>query len=232
MGDTRLLLSIIRRDAEPQYRRLLAAERVDRVLGLLAEGTAGPGILSLMGLKKEEKILLFAMTRRATASRLMRRMVTDLGINMPGSGIALTLPVGSAGGQSALSYIMGSQEQKSEVSDMAQSQGFPYDLIIAIAESGNVERVMDAARTAGAGGGTMLHAKGVGAASAEKFFGLTLAAEKEMVLILTRHEGKDAIMRAIMDQAGIRTPAHTIVFSLPVEDVAGLRSVMKEESEP
>ena len=33
-------------------------------------------------------------------------------------------------------------------------------------------------------------------------------------------------MRAIMDQAGIESPAHTVMFTLPVESVAGLKSIM------
>jgi hypothetical protein len=38
-------------------------------------------------------------------------------------------------------------------------------------------------------------------------------------------------MRSIMDKAGIDTPAHTIVFTLPVESIAGLRSAMTEEDQ-
>ena len=230
MGETRLLLAIIPRSAEPHYQALLTDEHIGRVLSVLAQGTASPGLLSLMGLEQTDKSLLVAMMRRPAAARLMRRMVVDMGINLPGSGIALTVPVGSIGGQSALKYFLdGQADEPSEVNTMTPNPGYPYDLILTIAQSGNVERVMDAARTAGARGGTVIHAKGVGAASAEKFFGVTLAAEKEMVLILSRHEDKDAIMRAIMDKAGMNTPAHAVVFSLPVEDVEGLRSVMKPE---
>ena len=89
---------------------------------------------------------------------------------------------------------------------------------------------MEAARSAGAGGGTVVHAKGTAAEEARKFLGVSLAAEKEMVLILLRQETRRAVMRAIMDQAGVHTPAHTILFSLPVEDIAGLKSVMQQEA--
>jgi len=59
-----------------------------------------------------------------------------------------------------------------------------------------------------------------------KFFGMSIADEKEMVMILTAANQKTAIMRAIMDKAGVNSPAHTVMFTLPVESVAGLRSVM------
>ena len=38
-------------------------------------------------------------------------------------------------------------------------------------------------------------------------------------------------MHAIMEKAGIHTPAHTVLFSLPVETVAGLKSVMEDSEE-
>jgi len=86
--------------------------------------------------------------------------------------------------------------------------------------------VMDAARSAGAMGGTVLHAKGTNPFGENRFFGMSIADEKEMIMILTAANQKTAIMRAIMDKAGVSSPAHTVMFTLPVESVAGLRSVM------
>ena len=82
---------------------------------------------------------------------------------------------------------------------------------------------MDAARAAGAGGGTVLHAKGTGSKRGEKFFGVSLADEKDMVYIIAYADEKTAIMRAINENAGPGTKAGAICFSLPVSSVAGLR---------
>ena len=101
--------------------------------------------------------------------------------------------------------------------------GSGYELIIAIFESGYTDLVMDAAREAGAGGGTMIHAKGTGSKSPEKFFGMALAQEKEMVFIVSRSDQKKDIMRAISREAGPSTKAHALVFSLPVSETAGFR---------
>ena len=97
-----------------------------------------------------------------------------------------------------------------------------YELIIAIYQKGYTDLVMDAAREAGAGGGTTIRAKGT-AAGAEKFFGLSLAEEKEIVFIVARMEQKKEIMKAIMQHAGVDTKAHALVFSLPVSETAGFR---------
>lgn len=51
-------------------------------------------------------------------------------------------------------------------------------MIIAVANQGYIEPIMEAARSAGAGGGTVIHAKGTGMEGMGKFFGVSLAAEK------------------------------------------------------
>ena len=96
------------------------------------------------------------------------------------------------------------------------------ELIVAIYEKGYTDMVMDAAREAGAAGGTTIRAKGTGA-GAQKFFGLSLAEEKEIVLIVSGASNKKDIMKAIMQKAGMDTKAHALVFSLPVTETAGFR---------
>ena len=98
-----------------------------------------------------------------------------------------------------------------------------YELIIVVANHGHSEEVMDAARAEGAGGGTVIHAKGTGLERAEKFLGVSIADEKELILIVTKTEMKNAIMQSIMDHAGLESKARAVVFSLPVTDTAGLR---------
>ena len=100
---------------------------------------------------------------------------------------------------------------------------FDYELIVVVLNEGRTDMVMNAARRAGAGGGTVLHAKGTGAKRGDKFFGVSLADEKEMIFIVSKSEEKAAIMRAIADDTGPGTPAGAICFSLPISAVAGLR---------
>lgn len=69
----------------------------------------------------------------------------------------------------------------------------------------------------------MIHAKGTGMESAEKFLGVSLAAEKEMIFIVTRKEEKNQIMKAIMEKTGLCSKEKALVFSLPVTSVVGLR---------
>ena len=45
-----------------------------------------------------------------------------------------------------------------------------YEMIIAVANQGYIEPIMEAARSAGAGGGTVIHAKGTGMEGMGKIF--------------------------------------------------------------
>ena len=90
-----------------------------------------------------------------------------------------------------------------------------------ISNQGATDQVMDAARSAGARGGTVIHGLGTGSKNAEKFYRVSIAAEKEVVLIVSAADQKAAIMKAIIEKAGPDTKAGAIAFSLPVTELAG-----------
>ena len=93
--------------------------------------------------------------------------------------------------------------------------------MIAMANAGLTDDVMNAARAAGAAGGTVLHAKGTGTGADERFLKVSLAQEKETILIVARAAAKAGIMRSILEKAGPDTEAGALVFSLPVSALAG-----------
>ena len=126
--------------------------------------------------------------------------------------------------EEAKEYLLQGQEAE-ESMDHKQT----HELIVAIAKQGHTDQVMNAARSAGATGGTVVHAKGAGTALAKKFFGVSIASERELVFILAKEENRKEIMKAIVAQAGIKTDAEAMVFSMPVSDIAGLRQLDIEE---
>lgn len=230
MHDLYLLNLIVRREDGEPFADFLNEQGMETVHSLPCRGTAGKRLLSVMGLEETEKTLLWTMTSRSAARRLLSGLVREMGLDMPGAGIAFTLPVGSVAGASSLRFLTGGQEIiMGEVKEMPDR--FLYELIVAIVNRGHVDTVMDAAREAGAMGGTVVHAKGTNPGGTNQFFGMSIAEEKEMLLILSAACDKGRIMRTIMDKAGVQSPAHTVMFSLPVESVAGLRSVMAAAGE-
>ena len=87
-----------------------------------------------------------------------------------------------------LQYLIGGQEFEKEEETVLKDT--KYELLVAIANQGSIDNVMDAARSANAGGGTVIHAKGTGMEKAEKFLGVSLAEEKEIILIVAKTSQK------------------------------------------
>ena len=102
-----------------------------------------------------------------------------------------------------------------------------HEVIFAIVNSGYAEDVMDVARDLGVRGGTILPARGVAKEEAAAFFGITLHAEKEILMMVVERELRDTVLNAIYKEMGMAKKAQGIAFALPVSDVAGL--VQQEE---
>lgn len=230
MSDVYIMTTIIDRKNSKKYIDLYKKDKLEVMYITLGEGTARGDILDYLGLEASEKMVIFNFVQQCDWMLTKKDLQRKLQIDAPGEGIAFLVPLSSIGGKRTLQFLLDRQElPESEESTLKDTT---YELIVAIADQGNLEMVMDAARGAGAYGGTVIHAKGTGMEYAEKYLGVTIAAEKAMIFIVTKKDQKNSIMKAIMEQAGMQTPAKTIVFSLPVTDTAGLRLVdLDEENE-
>ncbi len=87
---------------------------------------------------------------------------------------------------------------------------------------------MDAAKACGAGGGTVIHARGTAGAEAEKMFNITIQPDKEIVMIIVDRESRDGILHALYQSVGLNTPGQGIAFALPVDKVVGLSEKKSE----
>lgn len=102
-----------------------------------------------------------------------------------------------------------------------------HEVIFAIVNSGFAEDVMEVAKAQGARGGTILNARGVAKEDAAAFFGITLHAEKEILMLVVEKDIRDAVLNAIYNEMGMAKAAQGIAFALPVSDVAGLAQKME-----
>ena len=223
MSGLDLIITITDRSTCELFINWFRGRDIPLVLTALGQGTATTEILDCLGLEASEKSVLFCL---APHSRCMvRRAARALWLDVPGNGVLMTVPVSSIGGTSVKEYLTQNQEGEEPM-----EREIAHELILVIANQGHTDQVMEAARGAGATGGTTIHAKGTGMELAKKFFGVSIASERELVFILTRSQDKKNIMKAIMAQAGIQTPAQAMVFSVPVSDIAGLRHLDQAES--
>ena len=97
-----------------------------------------------------------------------------------------------------------------------------YELILCIVNAGFSETVMDAAKEAGARGGTLLRGRGTANRESEEFFHITIQPDKEIVMILVPQPIKDQVLRSIYQAAGLNTAGQGIAFSMAVDRTVGL----------
>ena len=191
---------------------------------VLGTGTAPMEILDYLYLSPNEKAVVLGVVTNAGLAPLLKTFKKKLYIDIPGNGIVATVPLNSIGGKRSLEYILDGQTLGSGEKENNMSIKTDHELIFVIANEGYSDMIMDAARAAGAGGGTVIKAKGTGAEYSKKFFGFSIATEKEIHLLVTPAQGRNAIMKAIMENAGLDSKAQAIVFSMPVSNAIGLRA--------
>lgn len=214
---TVLMITILNRGYGNKITELFTGRGVRMNFLALGKGTADSKILSYWGLGETEKDILLSIMSSQTAITLAEELNVKMG--KPGTGIALTIPISGAAGcraQTPCDTVL------QKTGGIPMNQSFEHALIVTIANKGFSDEVMDAAKAAKATGGTVIHARGASVKEAEKFFGITIQPEKELILILTKSEHSEEIMQAITREKGLHTDAKAIAFSLPVNSVAGL----------
>lgn len=192
------------------------------------EGTASNELMDFLGLGRTEKAILLCVIPKNQTPELFGIFYEGLKLKKPGKGIAFTLPV--TGVSSFVIKLFGDEmlhHKTVEHSERGENQmngnlEAGHVFLMAIINQGYSEEVMEAAREAGARGGTVIHARGLAPEEILKKWGISVQPEKEIVLILAERDKKQAIMKAIVENCGSQTKAHGIVISLPVDAVAGL----------
>lgn len=214
-----LVVAIVQRGFGERLSDQLAAKGVTFSILALGRGTATSEMLDYLGLGETERELLFSTMTLTNSVELLKELHENA-LKIPGKGIAFSIPITCISSARAMQCLQGAFEMEGEEKIMDRANH--YDLVVAVTNRGFTDTVMEAAKSAKATGGTVFHARRVGLNEAEKFFGVTLQPEKEIVLILTTGENRADIINAIAMKSGLQTDAKTIAFSLPVHGVAGL----------
>ena len=221
-----LVMAIINRDRREAMEDIIHGLKLPLALTMFAKGTATSEHLSLYGLVSTEKALIATVADAEQTRKLMRAAKLRMFVDIPGNGIMMSVPIKSVGGGKTMAYLTDNMNMNSEKPSMK----FSHELIYVILNEGFSDMVMAAARPAGATGGTVLAGKGTGARESEKFLGISLANEKDVLLIVAEAAKKSAIMKAIVEKVGPGTDAAAICFSLPVSGVEGLRRLDPEDA--
>ena len=202
MSELSMMVTITERSKLTTFLSFYRERQVPVQFISLALGTASNETLNYLGLERSDKCVFASFVTDEKWEELRRGLRREL------------------------QFLTEHQNyQKGEESTMKDTK---YELLVVIANHGYSDLIMDAARGAGAAGGTVIHAKGTGMEGAEKFLGISLAAEKEMIYIVVHRDKRNDIMSAIMRDAGMASKAKSICFTLPVSATAGLRLIEED----
>lgn len=231
MNNMRILFSIVDYSKGEDLLSLYRSAKLPVIFSTHGHGCADTSIFEYLGFGENKKSVAICALSDERAKYIFSLAEEKFNISNPGKGIIFTIPTSSA-----TAFLAGlverddknqpkiSKEKKEKMSD------YKYELIITIITSGYSAQVKDAAVAAGARGGTLIHALGLGGEEAKKFLGIAIQPEKEIVLNVVKREEKAAVMKAIAEAAGINTEGRGIIFSLPVDEAIGLSGVTKEEN--
>ena len=103
-----------------------------------------------------------------------------------------------------------------------------HEVIFVIVNAGFAEDAMEVAREQGVRGGTIINGRGVAREKEAAFFGITIHAEKEILMMVVEKNIRDDVLNALYKRMGMGKKAQGIAFSLPVSDVAGLVKLPEE----
>lgn len=220
-----LLLSIVQEGlAEP----LVASTKTAGARGgtiLLGRGTAENSILRMLGLGDVEKEVVLTILSDREVEPVLEELSRFRRNKRLACGIAMMISI-----PQILRHTFSplSIEPNHTKETRSKTMDSPYSLISCIVNRGFADDVMEAARKAGASGGTILNARGTGKEEDVKFFGVQLVPEKEILLILVKAEQRETILQSIKSVPLFAQPGSGLAFCVDVASFITLGGVVKE----
>ena len=220
------LITIMDKELDDVLIDLYDDNKTPFVLLTYGHGTAKSRIYEMLGYGGKMKIVSISIHTNRMSNFIMDKLNEEIDLSRPGTGIVFTISLSSISG--VLSKICTKADEIIKIGseDMSVTAKEPYQLIMAVVNSGHFEKVMEAAKDAGANGGTLVHARSLGSKEAAKYLGITVQPEKDLVMILAPQEKRLAIMDSIITATGLNTEAMGSCFSLPVNSIMGMEAAL------
>jgi len=180
----------------------------------LGKGTVKSAILELLELSESRKEIVLMAAEAAIEDTVLEELNKKLKFSKPNHGIAFT---------TSIKCIMGITSCGCKIDNESGGVENPmYNLIMAIVERGKAEAAIEAARDAGARGGTIIHARGSGIHETSKIFSIEIEPEKEIALIISESMLAEKIASSISDRLNINEPGNGVIFIQSINKVYGL----------
>ena len=106
-----------------------------------------------------------------------------------------------------------------------------FSVLVAILPDHLQEKAVDIAKQAGAGGVTILEGRGMGGKEKKTFFGLTYEGSQSVLIFLLEKKLSLTVLKALRDALEMRTQSNGVVFTLPLEHIAGIDMAQLQQFE-
>ena len=177
---------------------------------LIGRGLAKSNLMAVLGLGESTKDVILMILEDSVLDVVYKTIQRATSKERRGFGEIFVTDV-DAFFRSGSDGIKRDEEPKRKVNTM-------NEMICAIVNKGYADDVMAAARKAGAGGGTVVNARGTARETDEQFFGTHIVPEKEMLMIIVPSEKKESVLESIRNLKCLREPGMGIAYSTPVEN--------------
>lgn len=221
----KLLISIVNRGEDERLCELLNDFSVALTFSVQGMGTARSTVLNYLGIGTSEKAVMFSLIPESDEQAVLDEISNKMSLYLVGRGISFTVPLSAVSEIVANGITSAAAAKTVDGRKIMKDNERNYDLIVVIVAEGYVDDAMEAARNAGAAGGTIIRARSLANAKAEQFIGISIREEAEVLFILAQREGKLAIMDAVSKSAGLKTEAGGMLFSLPVDRTVGVGAI-------
>ena len=227
----KLLISVVNRGDGGKVKEILNELSVALSVTFRGYGTAYSSLLDYLGIGQTERTIVFSIVPEADEERILKALRTKLSLYLAGRGICFTVPLAGISRKVADGISDASVNKMQELKKIMKNEDRKYNLIVTTMSAGNVDAAMEAARAAGASGGTVIRGRAADNQKAEQFVGITLLTEQEILLILSKKERTQTIMDALSEKVGLKTPACGVIYALPVDHTAGISAADEETAE-
>lgn len=177
-------------------------------------GTINNSLLNFLSIYEEKKEIILMGTDSDTGEKVLFELNKKFQFEKSNKGIIFT---------TSLNEIIGSVSYKSK--EIIEERGVDksmYQNIITIVDRGKAEDVIEAAQAAGSKGGTIINARGSGINETSKLFNMEIEPEKEIVMILSKKDTTEDIVKIIREKLEIGKPAHGIIFVQDISKTYGI----------
>lgn len=212
-----ILLSITDRGKSASLRDLFMRSGVFVSMVSMGEGTASSEIMDILGLVSSEKDVMFSVASLGSAREIMNALNDRLSAEINSKGIVFQIGLNAAS-----NLLVSAAQSAGKNSEGSMGEKSKYSLIIASVNRGYSDEVMTAAKSAGSRGGTVIRAHQIENDETDRILGASFSAERDIVMILTAQDKRNAIMEAINEKCGVNTKVNAVIMSLPVDEVAKL----------